>query len=216
MQRIGTLALAAMAAMTVLSVTGLFGRNLASGAVIIGIAAFFVIKAVHKESSRDSGLDVATVGASLRHKDAWFWMVLALAMSALRVIVARLYVPAYLEHEAARAGAFVAIELTLSSAVQFFVFALGEEIAWRAFFQRQLAKTMPVALALALSSALFTLGHLSAGDPAAVAYGLAFTFAHSIIYGVVFHKTNNAWASALVHFASNMVEVAAMVMLLPK
>jgi len=90
-----------------------------------GVVAFFITETVSKESNRNSGFDFTAIGASLRHKNVWFWMTLPLAMSAPRVIGAKLFVPAYSEHEASRAGAFVATELTLSSAIQFFVFALG-------------------------------------------------------------------------------------------
>jgi membrane protease YdiL (CAAX protease family) len=57
------------------------------------------------------------------------------------------------------------------------------------------------------SSLLFALGHFKAGNPVIVAYGLFFIFINSILYGVIFHKTKNAWVSGIAHFAANMFEV---------
>lgn len=45
--------------------------------------------------------------------------------------------------------------------VQLIVFALGEEIAWRAFFQKQFSKMFPYVPSLIISEALFLLGHLN-------------------------------------------------------
>ena len=135
-------------------------------------------------------------------------------MDAVRIVISELFLPQYVEFEAARAGAFVPIELSVSSVLQFLVFALGEEIAWRAFFQRQLSNVWPVAPVLLISSLLFSVGHLSRGNPVVVIFGVSFVFINSVLYGVVYHNTKNAWISTISHFAANVFEVAVMVLFL--
>ena len=44
-------------------------------------------------------------------------------MDAVRIVISELFLPQYVEFEAARAGAFVPIELSVSSVFQFLVFA---------------------------------------------------------------------------------------------
>jgi membrane protease YdiL (CAAX protease family) len=135
-------------------------------------------------------------------------------LDAVRIVISELFLPQYVEFEAARAGAFVPIELSVSSVFQFLVFALGEEIAWRAFFQRQLGNVWPVAPMLLISSLLFSIGHLSKGNAAVVIFRVSFVFINSVLYGVVYHKTKNAWISTISHFAANVFEVAVTVLFL--
>jgi membrane protease YdiL (CAAX protease family) len=152
-------------------------------------------------------LDIKSVGTNLKDRKLWLWLVLPLVMDAVCVIISKLFLPEYIAFETARAGQFVAIELSIASVLQFLVFALGEEIAWRAFFQRQLGKVLPIIPVLLFSSILFTLGHYKAGNAVVVSYGLIFTFINSVLYGVIFHKTQNAWVSTIAHFTANIFEV---------
>ncbi|HHX23039.1 MAG TPA: CPBP family intramembrane metalloprotease [Thermoanaerobacterales bacterium] len=126
-------------------------------------------------------------------------------MDAVCVVLSILFLPEYIEYETARAGSFVPIEISVSSILLFF--ALGEEIAWRAFFQNKFSKILPIVPVLFISSLLFTLGHYEAGNNMVIIYGLIFTFINSIFYGIIFHKTKNAWISTFSHFAANIFEV---------
>lgn len=128
-------------------------------------------------------------------------------MDAVCVVLSMLFLPEYIEYESVRAGAFVPIEISISSILLFFVFALGEEIAWRAFFQNKSSKILPFIPALLLTSLLFTLGHYKQGNTIVVLFGLIFTFTNSILYGVIFYKTKNAWIIAFSHFVANIFEV---------
>ena len=47
-----------------------------------------------------------------------------------------------------------------------------------------------------------------------VVFGVSFVFINSVLYGVVYHKTKNAWISTISHFAANVFEVAVMVLFL--
>jgi membrane protease YdiL (CAAX protease family) len=207
MKKIETMPLAAMIIMVILSITNLFGLNISSGAVIVGAAFFFINKVIKKEPFKGSGLDIKAVGTDLKNPRIWFWMALPIVMDAVCVIISVLFVPEYIKYETVRAGSFVAIELSASSVLQFLFFALGEEIAWRAFFQNQLTKALPVVPVLLFSSLLFTLGHYNSGNISVVVFGLVFTFINSVLYGVVIHKTKNAWVSTISHFTANMFEV---------
>lgn len=203
-----------MIIMAILSFTNLFGLNIAGASIVIGVIFFFINKAYEKESDKDSGLDIKAIGTNLGDKKIWFWIVLPIIMDAICITISKLFLPEYIEFEAMRAGAFVAVELSIASIFQFLVFALGEEIAWRAFFQKQLSKAISIIPVLLSSSLLFTLGHFKAGNPIIVAYGLLFTFINSCLYGVVFHKTKNAWVSTISHFTANIFEVFLMVVIL--
>lgn len=128
-------------------------------------------------------------------------------MDAVCVLLSVLFLPEYIKYETLRAGSFVEIEISVKSFLMFLVFALGEEIAWRAFFQNRLSKVLPIIPTVLVTSFLFTLGHYKQGDMAIVLSGLVFTFINSVLYGVIFHKSKNAWISTASHFAANIFEV---------
>ncbi|HBN96164.1 MAG TPA: hypothetical protein DDZ66_07675 [Firmicutes bacterium] len=211
--RIHTRVVLALLVMVVASFLNLFGLNLAGLSVIAGILAFFVNNQIEKVPFRDSGLDLKSIRENLSNKEIWLWIFLPLVMDIVCLGIARLFLPVYIEFEMARAGSFVAMELSAVTVVQFLFFALGEEIAWRAFFQQRLANILPLSTVLVISSVLFALGHYSTGNPVVVLYGLFFTFVNSILYGIVFHKTKNAWVSTLSHFLANIFSVIVMVTL---
>lgn len=200
---------AALILMVLLTLSVVFNTSFSAFSIFIGIASFFVAARLRRLSLLQSGLDISSVPASLSEKALWPWLLLPFAVNVVSFVLSKSFLPEYIEYETRRAGGFVAIELTLQSVLLFLVFALGEEIAWRAFFQQEVKKHLNLIPALAVTSLFFTLGHFTHDAPFGVAaFGLVFTFVNSLLFGVVFHKTNNAWVSALVHFAANIFEVS--------
>lgn len=207
------MAIVIMAVMTIISFTNLFGANLSSAAIILGIVFFFICQAIERQPMKGSGHDFKEIGAGLKDKKIWIWLVLPIVMDAVCVLLSVLFLPEYIKYETSRAGSFVAIEISAKSFLMFLVFALGEEIAWRAFFQNRFSKLLPVIPAVLITSCLFTLGHYKKGDMAIVLYGLVFTFINSVLYGVIFHKSKNAWISTISHFAANIFEVVLFILI---
>ena len=213
MQSIRKLPLFAMTIMAVLSFSNLFGLNIAGVSIFIGIAAFFINRAIEKQPGRNSGLEFRTIGTDLQDRTIWVWIALPLVMDAVSIGLARLILPEFLQYVLARAASFVTVENIILAVLQLAVLALGEEIAWRAFFQNQLNKALPIVPVLLISSALFAIGHLTAGSIAVVTYNIFFVFTNSILYGIVFHKTKNAWISTISHFIANLFSIVALILL---
>ena len=128
-------------------------------------------------------------------------------MNALSIGIALIFLPDYLEHVVSRTEAFLSWNLLFLLIFQLAFFALGEEIAWRAFFQKQLGKMMPIIPALLLTSLLFSFGHIVFASPLVVVYDIFFVFINSVLYGIVFYRTDNAWVSAIAHFLANFSSV---------
>ena len=87
------------------------------------------------------------------------------------------------------------------------VLTLGEEIAWRGFFQKQTAKKIHYMLSIIITSILFALGHYSEGSFIIVAYDLLFVFIDSSLFGLVFKETDNAWCSWIPHFLADVLAI---------
>lgn len=199
--------------MAAFSFINFFGVNAAGISVCLGIIFFFVNKAMEKQPFEGSGLDFKAIRIGLKEKNIWFWLALPLIMDGVSMGLSKLVLPDYIDHVLARAGAFVSFENLALSVVQMIVLALGEEIAWRGFFQKQLLKAMPIAPVLAISSFLFAIGHIASGNPVIIAYDVFFVFVNSILYGIIFHKTQNAWISWISHFVANLFSVLVLVFL---
>lgn len=206
-RKVSQIAWIGLIVMAVLSFGNFAGQSFANAVISIGILLFFVNRAVEKNPDDCQTLSFQPIREQLKHKETFLWLFLPTVVTLTHVTISSNFLPEYIEYEKGRAGAFIAIEFSIVSALLFFVFALGEEIVWRAFFQTQLMKGMTPIIAIVLSSILFTLGHYQPGDPALVLYGLTFTFINGALFGFIYYKTGNVWISTAAHFLANMVEV---------
>ena len=213
MQNIKTMPLIAMIIMAFVSFSNLLGLNIAGISVLIGIPFFFINKAFEKQPSKLSGLDIKEIGTNFKDRKIWIWLALPLIMDAVCILIAKLFLPEYIAHVLGRTESFLSFDKIAILVFQLAVLALGEEIAWRAFFQKQLCKTLPIIPVLLISSVLFALGHLSQGNIIIVMYDVFFVFINSILYGIIFYKSNNAWTSAISHFAANLFSVIILLLL---
>ncbi len=198
--------------MAVISFSNLFGLKVSGASVVIGVIFFFVNKFYEKQPFQDSGLDMKSIGNDLKDKGIWFWVILPLIMDAVSIIIAKIFLPEYIEHVLARTEIFISFDKVILMVFQLAILALGEEIAWRAFFQKQLNKAFSIIPVLLISSILFAIGHFSQGNSVIVVYDILFVFINSILYGIIFYKSNNAWVSAISHFIANLFSI---IVLLP-
>lgn len=175
--------------------------QLASFTLIIGIVAFFVTKKTNDDKSE--GLNYKTIFALLKNKNIIILIFMPLIMNVMSLLIAKLFVPEFIEHLTARTD-FLAFNMLPVLIVELVIAALGEEIAWRAFFQKQVSKIFPFVPSLIVSSALFSICHFNQGSAIVVTYDLVFICINAIIYGVIFKKTDNAFISTISHFIANL------------
>ncbi|WP_229677345.1 CPBP family intramembrane glutamic endopeptidase [Psychrobacillus lasiicapitis] len=193
--------------MTAISFTNLLGFNIAGITIIIGIAFFFINSKLEKNISADNGLNAKAIGTSLKNKTIYFWIVLPLILNVVCIVLAKLILPEYIEHLYGRTEFVVSLDKIMFLFLQLAILALGEEIAWRAFFQKQLSNALPIIPTLIVTSIIFAFGHIVEGSLIVVAYDIFFIFINSVLYGVIFYKTNNAWISATSHFIANLFSI---------
>ena len=182
------------------------GLGISGLSVLVGIAAFFILSG--KKPGSESGLDFKAMKPQLSHPTLWIWILLPVAANLLSFGIAYVWLPGFISHVAERTEQLLTFDKILLLSVQLMGMALGEELAWRAFFQKRLGEHIPACLAIVLTSLLFSLGHFSSGSALIVAYDLLFVFINSFFYGIVFQKTNNAWISAVSHLIANGAAMA--------
>lgn len=214
MKSIKTIPLMAMIIMGILSLTNLIGIKIAGLSVVTGVIFFFINKNMEKGCNEDHGLDVSLIKTAFKDRSIWLWFTLPIIMDALSITISILFLPQYIDHVIARTDIFISFDKIAIMVLQLAFLALGEEIAWRAFFQKQLNKVFPITHTLIFSSILFAIGHISGGNAIIVIYDIFFVFINSILYGTIFYKTKNAWVSAISHFTANLFSIIVLIFLL--
>ena len=210
--------IAVMAAMAAVSFTSFF--TLTGGSVpavpgvsvIVGVIWFFVSKHAGRTPFSDSGLDIRRIPKGLGSGLVWILVLLPIALDFAFIYGSRFFAPGLVPHIFERTG-FVEWGSLPMLVPQLAILALGEEIAWRAFFLRRMKRHMPVALAVVVNASLFTIGHFSAGAWDVVLFDLASVFIDATIFCVIMHKTDNAWISFISHFACNFASFCMIVLL---
>lgn len=206
MNKNSTMKAVVLVVIALVSLSNLFGISAAGLSVILGVTGLFVFKRVEKLSFDDVGLGSRSI-KSIRQPIVGLLMVMPTIMNFLVIFLSKFILPDYVDHVVSRSEGMLSVSVLPLLMLQLAVFALGEEIAWRAFFQKQLQKFLPFALTLVASSILFALGHLTSGNLMIVIYDLVFVFVNSLFYGMIFQKTNSIWLSACAHFIANTFAV---------
>lgn len=206
MNKNSTMKAVVLVVIALVSLSNLFGISAAGLSVILGVIGLFVFKRVEKLSFDDVGLGSRSI-KSIRRPIVGLLMVMPTIMNFLVIFLSKFILPDYVDHVVSRSEGMLSVSVLPLLMLQLAVFALGEEIAWRAFFQKQLQKFLPFALTLVASSILFALGHLTSGNLMIVIYDLVFVFVNSLFYGMIFQKTNSIWLSACAHFIANTFAV---------
>ncbi|MBB4827112.1 membrane protease YdiL (CAAX protease family) [Sporosarcina luteola] len=204
--RYSIMTLFALTAMTVISLSSIWGMKIAG--ISIGIGIVFYIN--NRTTTRSIVLVKETDRKVLKHL---IWVILPFVMNGICFLLAYLFVPDFIQHIQGRTEVVLSISHLLLFVFQLAILAVGEEIAWRGFFQKQLGKSLPVIPAITLTSIVFTLGHFVFGPLLVVSYDLVFIFINSVLYGIVYYRTDSFWISAISHFLANLFAVVLLLFL---
>ncbi len=211
MKKLNKSVIALLIVMIILSFTNILNikvnekvLNLASISVIVGIIAYFTTRKTNEVVT--SGLDIKKCCSSFKDVKVILLSITPALLNILCFIIAKRFLPKYIEHLGNRTN-FIDSSEIIKTILMLAIAALGEEIAWRAFFQKQTTKIIKFIPSLIITSVLFSLGHFNFNNPLIVIYDLIFIFINSIFYGLVFKKTDNAWCSWISHFIANVIGI---------
>lgn len=216
MNKIKKLSLISLLLMTVFSFSGFFkikinGEpvNLASVTLLIGIIVYFITR----EPEDKDAMSIKAIPQLLKDKKTIVLVFMSMIMDVICFTLAKFLLPEFLEHLSERTD-FLAFDKFLILLAELIIAALGEEIAWRGFYQKQLSKMLPFGFAILITSVLFALCHLSSGSTIVVLYDLLFVVIDSVFYGLVFKRTNNIIISTLSHFIANLLGVLVLLLVI--
>lgn len=175
--------------------------KLSGVSVMLGVIAFFITRKTSKTKAEN--LDIKRIFKDFNNIKAIFVALLSLMSVILCTVIANKFLPEFNEHLNNRIS-FLNTSEILKTIFTLAIATLGEEIAWRAFFQKQISKIIHFIPSIILTSILFAIGHYSYGSFIIIVYDLLFVFLDSLIFGFVFQETNNAWCSWIPHFLADV------------
>ncbi|MBP3234834.1 MAG: CPBP family intramembrane metalloprotease [Eubacterium sp.] len=218
-QKISKVAAIFLIAMTVMSFANFIRieidgslLKLAGFVVIIGVVAFFVTRGTN--ASKDEGLNIKTTLSQMKSKKVIILALIPIVIDVTEIFIEKAFFPEILEHTMERIPFEIDPAKVIPIILQLLILPLGEEIALRAFYQKQMDKMTGFLPALIIASFIFAMGHFSYGNPALVAVDLAGVFIDSIFFGLVFKETDNAWCSWISHSLADIAAVIVMMIIL--
>jgi membrane protease YdiL (CAAX protease family) len=175
---------------------------------IVPLVYFFVEGRVRNRSRSEVGLKLAELPKDL----AKTWpliLLVAVVIQVIFVLVCKQFFPEVMAHIWDRVPALQSIDQKM--VLTLLIAPLGEEIIFRGLFQERFSAVMKPGYAILLSSLIFALAHFAPGSPTIVAMDMVGVLVNSLVYGLVYQKTRNIYASYIAHFAADILAVVMLV-----
>ena len=170
---------------------------------MLAVIAYMMIESrLRKRPKEDSGFNLKVLPQAI--KDTWPFILLVVFITPLiTVLIGKMFVPEYFEHVINRVVPYVKMDSLGKLFTQLLILAFGEEIVFRAFLQGRLSLFIYPRLAILLTSIVFALVHYTPGVMVVVVMDLLSVFVDSILFGIIFERSRNVFASTLAHFLGN-------------
>lgn len=184
------------------------------GAFILAPIVYLLVeRVIRKRTFGEIGFNFKNLGKDV--KETWKLILLvSVVLNLLTVLIAKVFLPEYFEHVVSRVSPMLSFNTMALLVVQFLILGLGEEIAFRGFLQARLSWFIKPTYAIFITSAVFALLHYSSGTAVVVGFDLLSVFINSLIYGFIFLRTNNIFASWTAHVLVNLVGVVVVTFLI--
>lgn len=184
--------------------------TIAGYSVFVGIVFFFIVEAVNKTRGSESGLRFNTIVTDFK-KPGVLLLVLLPSVSSIAALVVgnMIFGGEFVAHVMGRTSSMLSFDKTALLIGQVIIAAFGEEIAYRGFFFGKSSKIFPIGVSAVVSSAVFAAGHIATGNIGIVVYDIASVFIDSLIFSVIYHKSENCVISTFSHILGNAISLVA-------
>lgn len=184
--------------------------QIAGYSVFVGIAFFFIVEAVGKTPSAESGLQFKTFFKDMKKPWVLPLVLLPIVTAIATLIVGDLmFSGEFRAHVMKRTASMLSFDKIPILVFQVVIAALGEEIAWRGFFVGKSMKIFPFWLCAVVSSVLFAAGHIAVGNFGLVLFDVATIFIDSMIFAMIYRKSGNCLVSTVSHILCNATGLVA-------
>jgi uncharacterized protein len=189
----------------------LLSPSLKTLGILIPVAYLIVERPLRKRSWTEAGFNIKAFPRELVRNLGWVLLV-GVGTQALSVFGTYFLLPDYSAHVLARLPFDTQI-LSGAMIVMLLVTTLGEELIYRGLFQKHLGIFLPVPAAIGITSLVFALMHYASGPFNIVFVDLALVALDSVIYGIIFARSNNVFVAWAAHFLADLCGMAFLLML---
>jgi membrane protease YdiL (CAAX protease family) len=189
----------------------LISPNLKIISLLIPIIYLAVERRVRRRTWTDLGFGIRDIPAKFGQNIGWIVLV-AVIIQAVVAFGSYYFLPEYAHHIIER----IPFDLnTISERIILLlgISTLGEEIIYRSLFQGRLKVYLHPAAAILLSSLVFALMHFSPGPALIVGIDLLSVFIDSVIFGIIFQRSNNVFVAWIAHFVGDLVGIVFLLMI---
>ena len=175
-------------------------------AIIFAIPYLLIESNINKTSSKDIGFKINNTWSDVKH---YWWLIAApVILGILSILLSKLILPEFYIHVIERITPMLSLNKALLFVpLQLLVLAFGEEITFRAFLQTKFGNIISPVWAITVTSVVFALAHFSPGSPIVIVYDLIFIFFDSLLYGILYLKTQNIYTCTISHFLANLAAI---------
>jgi membrane protease YdiL (CAAX protease family) len=175
-------------------------------AIIFAIPYLLIERIINKTSYEEIGFKIKNTWNDL--KCYWPLIIAPTIIGIVSLFIAGMILPEFYMHILERIKPILSFNKALAIIpLQLFVLAYGEEITFRAFLQVKFCNIVSPVWAIIFTSVIFALAHYSMGSHLAIIYDLIFIFIDSVLYGFLYHKTQNVYVCLISHFLANLTGI---------
>ncbi|WP_314760573.1 CPBP family intramembrane glutamic endopeptidase [uncultured Abiotrophia sp.] len=199
-----------MATMAILSSTKIIPETSYAGvSVPIGILFFFLIDNIDKGPHIKKGVRLNTFFSDMKKPWVIPLVLLPVVTAIASVIIGdAIFKGMYTTHIIGRSDAMLSYDKIPLLMLQLVIAALTEEIAWRGFFLGKSMRFFPFWVCAFISALLFAIAHIAVGDFGLVFYDVFTIFINSIIYAIIYKKSESCLVTTVSHILCNSAGIA--------
>lgn len=186
-------------------------NSLTSIIPLISIIYLLVEKRKRHRSWSDIGFNIKTILSDTRSN--WHWILLVGVISPLLTFyIGKHYIPGYIDYVKSRLP--MDVEVIIPAIITVTIGTFLEEIIFRGFVQGRLEWFITPFKAIIISSILFAFMHYSHGSISITALDMSGIFVDGIIFGIIFSRTKNIFASWIGHYLSDVIGIVCLLFLI--
>lgn len=141
-------------------------------------------------------------------KNNWYWIaIVVIGLQLLTIFVAKILLPDYIGYVKERVPMIISASTITSMIITITIGAFLEEVAFRSLFQERLSWFIKPTFAILLTSIIFGFMHFSKGLPLIVSFDIFGIIIDSLVYGIIYNKTKNIFASWVTHCLADIMGV---------
>ncbi len=163
-------------------------------------------------SLRDLGFKIKQTPGDLANNLPLLFIV-AIVFQIAPLLIGKYLLPSYIEHLRDRMSIVLQINSMKSIIVLIVTFIITslvcfyEELIYRGFFVERLSWFTKPYVAIGISTILFAFMHFTPGEPSAVILDIICVLLDGIVYGVIYFRTKNIYASFTAHVLVDVFDI---------